>query len=162
MIDGIPNDGLPMPQYPIVKEVPLKRLIRLINNIIDDLSSFPKSLMIFSSSAFETDPGPLIYETWRSGKCQRQDTTEMCDCSFFLPSTSPSHPSLCLTDFLQWIEHFLTSPFTVMHIWRHALSSPQSNRAWVTYAQRWGFLTFINSFYRRIFLCFNSKKNSYI
>jgi len=63
MIDGIPNDGLPMPQYPIVKEVPLKRLIRLINNIIDDLSSFPKSLMIFSSSAFETDPGPLIYET---------------------------------------------------------------------------------------------------
>lgn len=63
VIDVIPKDGLPMPQCPVVKEVPLKRLIRLINNIINDLSSFPKSLMISISSVLDSDPGPLIYET---------------------------------------------------------------------------------------------------
>lgn len=48
VIDVAPKDGLPMPQCPVVKEVPLTRLIRLINNSINDLSSFPKSLMILS------------------------------------------------------------------------------------------------------------------
>lgn len=48
VIDVTPKDGLPMPQCPVVKELPRKRLIRLINNSINDLSSFPKSLMILS------------------------------------------------------------------------------------------------------------------
>lgn len=46
VIDVTPEDALPMLQCPVVKEVPLKRIIRLINNSINDLSSFPKSLMI--------------------------------------------------------------------------------------------------------------------
>lgn len=62
VIDVIPKDGLPMPECPVEKDVPLKRIIRLINNLVSDLSLFPKSLMSCTLSVSESDRWPLIFE----------------------------------------------------------------------------------------------------
>lgn len=101
VIDVIPKDGLPMPQCPVVEEVPLKRLIRLINNLINDLSSFPKSLMIWVSLVFESDPGhwSLKFDVLRSVSSLTR--VELCNRSYSIP-VPPA--SITLPHyFLQWM-----------------------------------------------------------
>lgn len=44
--DVTPKDVFLMPHCPAWQDVPLERIIRLINNLINDLSSFSKGLMM--------------------------------------------------------------------------------------------------------------------
>lgn len=124
VIDIIPDDRPPMPQRPPVKEVPPRRLIRLINNSINDLSSFPKSLMIWVSLVFES----LIFEIWCAGKCQRSSRAQTTRLRFFIvfffpffvPQTFYLSPSLCLSFYYKDNSIFWHLFFTFTQTWRQA------------------------------------------
>lgn len=98
------------------KKFPLKRIIRLINYSINDLSSFPKSLMIWVSLVFESDPShwSLKFDVLQSVSSLTR--LKLCNRSFCIHALAAS--VTLPNNFLHWMPIFWHLFSTFMHTWR--------------------------------------------
>lgn len=132
------------------KKFPLKRIIRLINYSINDLSSFPKSLMIWVSLVFESDPShwSLKFDVLQSVSSLIR--LKLCNRSFCIHALAAS--VTLPNNFLHWMPIFWHLFSTFMHTWRASVITQTVHESCVLVGTRGcGLQTFLNKVFMNHF-----------